>query len=70
MKKYQHSIKKFTKIIESNKSIYTKIIAYKFRGLLYLYEELFTEQINEQIESKGKGKLKDLIYTKNTWEVS
>ena len=32
--------------------------------------ELFTKQINEQIESKGKGKLKDLIYTKNTWEVS
>ncbi len=44
-------------------------------GVFYIeskptYEELFTEQINEQIESKGKGKLKDLIYTKNTWEVS
>ena len=44
-------------------------------GVFYIeskptYEELFTEQINEQIKSKGKGKLKDLIYTKNTWEVS
>lgn len=44
-------------------------------GVFYIeskptYEELFTKQINEQIESKGKGKLKDLIYTKNTWEVS
>ena len=25
---------------------------------------------HEQIKSKGNGKLKDLIYTKNTWEIS
>ena len=34
------------------------------------YDELFTNQIDEQIKSKGNGKLKDLIYTKNTWEIS
>ena len=34
------------------------------------YDELFTNQIDGQIKSKGNGKLKDLIYTKNTWEIS
>ena len=38
-------IKDFSKIIESNESIYKKIIAYKFRGTLYLDEELFIESI-------------------------
>jgi len=33
------------------------------------YNELFTNQVNEQIEAKGKGKLKDLIYTKNSWVI-
>ena len=34
------------------------------------YDELFTNQVNEQIKTKGNGELKDLIYTKNTWVVS
>jgi len=33
------------------------------------YNELFTNQVNEQIKAKGKGKLKDLIYTKNSWVI-
>ena len=33
------------------------------------YDELFTNQVNEQIKAKGKGKLKDLIYTKNSWVI-
>ena len=33
------------------------------------YDELFTNQVNEQIEAKGKGKLKDLIYTQNSWVI-
>ena len=69
MKKSQHSIKDFTKIIESNKSIYTKIIAYKFRGLLYLYEELFTESIydfTQNINLSNKHKKKNLKKLFNT----
>ena len=34
------------------------------------YDELFSSQIDEQIKSKGSRKLKDLIYTKNTWEIN
>ena len=34
------------------------------------YDELFTNQIDEQTKSKGSGKLEDLIYTNNTWEIS
>jgi len=34
------------------------------------YEDLFMRQIDEQVESKGRGKLEDLIYTNNTWVVS
>ena len=34
------------------------------------YDELVTNQIENQIKSKGSGKLKDLIYTSNTWEIS
>ena len=34
------------------------------------YDELLTNQVDEQIKAKGNGKLKDLIYTKNTWVVS
>ena len=30
------------------------------------YDELFTNQIDEQTKSKGSGKLEDLIYTNNT----
>ncbi len=44
-------------------------------GVIYVeskptYEEMFTNQINGQIKSKGKGKLKDLIYTNDTWVVN
>ena len=34
------------------------------------YDEMFSKQIEGQVESKGKGKLKDLIYTKDTWVVN
>tara|TARA_Y100001935_G_scaffold67665_1_gene56744 strand:- start:322 stop:969 length:648 start_codon:yes stop_codon:yes gene_type:complete len=34
------------------------------------YDELFTKQMDGQFESKGKGKLKDLIYTKDTWVIN
>ena len=44
-------IKDFSKIIESNESIYKKIIAYKLRGTLYLDEELFIHAINDFTQS-------------------
>ena len=34
------------------------------------YDELVNKQIEDQIKLKGTGKLKDLIYTKNTWDIS
>jgi len=34
------------------------------------YDELVTNQIEDQIQSKGKGELKDLLYTSNTWKIS
>ncbi|PID58687.1 MAG: 2-oxoacid:ferredoxin oxidoreductase subunit beta [Ignavibacteriae bacterium] len=33
------------------------------------YDETMTQQIEEVTEKKGKGTLKDLLYTSNTWEV-
>ena len=44
-------------------------------GVFYIeskptYDELFSNQIDEQTKSKGSGKLEDLIYTNNTWEIS
>tara|TARA_S200000501_G_scaffold214104_1_gene201054 strand:- start:394 stop:807 length:414 start_codon:yes stop_codon:yes gene_type:complete len=38
-------IKKYSKIISSNASIYEKIYSYKYRGELYLKKELFIESI-------------------------
>tara|TARA_A100001011_G_scaffold103101_2_gene108856 strand:+ start:8010 stop:9023 length:1014 start_codon:yes stop_codon:yes gene_type:complete len=34
------------------------------------YDEMFSKQIDGQVESKGKGKLKDLIYTNDTWVIN
>ena len=62
-------IKDFSKIIESNESIYKKIIAYKFRGTLYLDEELFIESIydftqNINLSNKVNKKIyKRILYT-------
>ena len=44
-------------------------------GVIYVeskptYDEMFSKQIDGQVKSKGKGKLKDLIYTKDTWVVN
>ena len=44
-------------------------------GVIYVeskptYDEMFSKQIDGQVKSKGKGKLKDLIYTKDTWTVN
>ena len=33
------------------------------------YDDMLVAQINDQVKSKGNGKLADLIYTKNTWTV-
>jgi len=33
------------------------------------YDDMLVAQINDQVKSKGNGKLADLIYTKNTWIV-
>ena len=38
-------IQKYTKIIDSNASIYQKIFSYKDRGILYLKKNLFTKAI-------------------------
>ena len=63
-------IKDFSKIIESKESIYKKIIAYKFRGTLYLDEELFiesiydfTQNINLSNKVNKKKKYKRILYT-------
>ena len=63
-------IKGLSKIIESNESIYKKIIAYKFRGTLYLNEELFiesiydfTQNINLSNKVNKKKKYKSILYT-------
>ena len=62
--------KDFSKIIESNESIYKKIIAYKFRGTLYLDEELFIESIydftqninlSNKVNKKKKYNLKNFL---------
>ena len=34
------------------------------------YDEMYSKQIDGQVESKGKGKLKDLIYTNDTWVIN
>jgi len=34
------------------------------------YDDMLIKQMDQQIKAKGPGKLKDLIYTKNTWTVS
>lgn len=44
-------------------------------GVIYVeskptYDEMFSKQIDGQVKSKGKGKLKDLIYTKDTWTIN
>ena len=33
------------------------------------YDDMLVAQINDQVKSKGNGKLADLIYTKKTWTV-
>jgi len=33
------------------------------------YDEMMNNQVQDQIEKKGKGDLKSLIYGKNTWRV-
>tara|TARA_Y100000739_G_scaffold214951_1_gene209152 strand:+ start:278 stop:679 length:402 start_codon:yes stop_codon:yes gene_type:complete len=38
-------IEQWTKIIESNESIYKKIFCYKYRGILYLNKEFFINSI-------------------------
>ena len=40
-----------------------------YKELKPTYDEMLKKQIEDQINSKGIGKLKDLIYTKNTWLV-
>ena len=42
-----YKIQKYTKIINSNLSIYQKIFFYKDRGLLYLKKNLFTKAIDD-----------------------
>ena len=42
-----YKIQKYTKIIDSNASIYPKIFIYKDRGILYLKKNLFTEAIDD-----------------------
>ena len=42
-----YKIQKYTKIINSNASIYPKIFTYKDRGLLYLKKNLFTKAIDD-----------------------
>ena len=42
-----YKIQKYTKIINSNESIYPKIFIYKDRGLLYLKKNLFTKAIDD-----------------------
>ena len=40
-------IQKYSKIIDSNASIYPKIFIYKDRGILYLKKNLFTKAIDD-----------------------
>ena len=42
-----YKIQKYTKIIDSNASIYPKIFIYKDRGILYLKKNLFTKAIDD-----------------------
>ena len=42
-----YKIQKYTKIINSNASIYPKIFIYKERGFLYLKKNLFTKAIDD-----------------------
>ena len=42
-----YKIQKYTKIINSNKSIFEKIFTYKDRGILYLKKNLFTKAIDD-----------------------
>ena len=42
-----YKIQKYTKIIDSNVSIYPKIFIYKDRGILYLKKNLFTKAIDD-----------------------
>ncbi len=42
-----YKIQKYTKIINSNASIYPKIFIYKDRGILYLKKNLFTKAIDD-----------------------
>ncbi len=61
-------IKAFTKIIESKESIYKKIIAYKYRGFLYLDKESFIESIydftqNINLSNKINKIKKKKLYT-------
>ena len=42
-----YKIQKYTKIINSNASIYQKIFIYKDRGILYLKKNLFTKAIDD-----------------------
>ena len=58
-----YKIQKYTKIINSNESIFEKIFFYKDRGILYLKKNLFTKAIDDftqNIElSKAVNKKKD-----------
>ena len=70
-------IKDFSKIIESNESIYKKIIAYKFRGTLYLDEELFIESSGEEFgfipclngSTKFIALIEDLVTNSNKYNI-
>ena len=42
-----YKIQKYTKIINSNESIFEKIFTYKDRGILYLKKNLFTKAIDD-----------------------
>ena len=42
-----YKIQKYTKIINSNESIFEKIFFYKDRGILYLKKNLFTKAIDD-----------------------
>ena len=34
------------------------------------YDEMMADQVNAVIEKKGKGNLKDILYTEDTWTVN
>ena len=62
-----YKIQKYTKIINSNASIYQKIFIYKDRGILYLKKNLFTKAIDDftqNIElSKAVNKKRRKLFT-------